>query len=181
MKFTKLINGSIISFILLTGCGNSDRSDNTQKEISMQSTVENKKTVRKLYEECLNKRNFELLEGIIDKNYSGIRGESGPSGFAQTTQPIIEAFPDIQWIVEELIAEDNKVVIRWTTHGTHKGTFRGIFPATQKQIQDHAIVIYHLKDNKIIKAQMEVDRLGFLQQIGAIPEDLRLLAPDRNK
>lgn len=142
------------------------------KTIKAQPADRLKETIRRLYEDCLNKRNYSLIDEFFSDDYRGIRGESGAAGFAATTQSIIDAFPDIQWKVEDLVAEDDKVVIRWATCGTHKGTFRGLFPATQKQINDHAIVIYQFKNSKIIKAWMEMDRLGFLYQIGALPHDL---------
>jgi len=139
----------------------------------------NKEIVRSLYEDGLNKRNYDLLDELIAENYSGIRGETGPSGFKTTTVSIIESFPDIQWNIEDLIAEKDKVVVRWSTKGTHQGTFRGIFPASGKQIEDRAIVIYQIKDYKIVNVWKQVDRLGFLQQIGVIPEDLSSLASNQ--
>ena len=136
----------------------------------------NKEIVRRLYEECLNKRNFELLNVFIANDYAGSKDESGPAGFAGNVQSIIKAFPDIQWKVEYLIAEDNKVVVRWSWQGTHTDTFRGFFPATQKQVTDHAIAIYEFDNYKIVKASIQTDRLGFLQQLGIIPQDLNTLS-----
>lgn len=136
-----------------------------------QSMQENKRVVRMLYETSLNDRDFELIEDIIDEDYTGIRGGTGPAGFLETVRPIIEALPDIQWTIEDLIAEENNVVIRWSLQGTHTGTFRG-YPPSQAQITNHGIAIYQLADGKITRVWIQTDRLGFLQQIGAIPQDL---------
>lgn len=137
---------------------------------------QNKEVVRRLYEECLNKRQFEVLSELIAEEYTGIRGEKGPTGFEETVRSIIQGFPDIQWTVEDLIAEGDKVVVRWSWQGTHTGTFRGFLPATQQPVSDHAIAIYQFRDAKIVRAWIQSDRLGFLQQLGMIPEDLRTLA-----
>lgn len=89
-----------------------------------QTIQENKRVVRMLYETSLNDRNFELIEDIIDEDYTGIRGGTGPAGFLETVQPIIEALPDIQWTIKDLIAEEDKVVIRWSLQGTHRNVQR---------------------------------------------------------
>lgn len=144
--------------------------------MSTQTPEKNKEIVRKLYQDCLNKRNFELLKEFIAEDYAGIRGEKGPAGFTETVQSIIQAFPDIRWTIEDLIEAEDKVVVRWSWQGTHEGTFRGFLQASHKKVTDHAIVIYQFRDHKIIKAWIESDRLGFLQQIGVVPQDLGSLA-----
>lgn len=143
--------------------------DNPEKGTNISDTrtiQKNKEVVRRLYEDCLNKRDFELLGELISEDYSGIRRETGPSGFQKTTQSIIQAFPDIKWTIEDLVAEGDKVVVRWSWQGTHTGTFRNLFPPTRAKVTDHAIAIYQLRDSKIVKAWIQSDRLGFLQQLG---------------
>src|SRR5262245_17085086 len=138
----------------------------------MSGSQTNKEIVRKLYEAGLNQQNFELLKEFIAEDYVGIRDEKGAAGFTETVQSLIRAFPDIQWTVEDLIEEGDKVVVRWSWQGTHQGTFRGFLPASQKKVTDHAIAIYQFRGSKIIKAWLQSDRLGFLQQIGVVPQDL---------
>jgi predicted ester cyclase len=89
---------------------------------------------------------------------------------------ISHAFPDVQITAEEMIAEGNKVVSRWTFKGTHLGAFRGTFkgsfqeiPATGKAVIWTGIDIYTVKDGTIISWEREADMLGLLQQLGAIP------------
>lgn len=136
-----------------------------------QLSEKNKAVVRRLYESFLNTGKLETLDEIIAEDYVGIYGQRGPSAFAETVRAVRQGFPDIQWAVEDLIAEGDKVVIRWSWQGTHNGEFRG-FPASQKQVTDAAIVIYQFRDGKIIRAWIQSDRLGLLQQIGAVPQDL---------
>lgn len=151
-----------------------------KKKIAVPGTAEkNKEIVRRLYEDCLNTRNFELLDEFVAEEYEGIRDETGPSGFEESVQSIIRAFPDIQWTIEDLIAEGDRVTIRWSWQGIHTGIFRGFLTPTQNHVTDHAIAIYQFRNNKIIKAWIQTDRLGFLQQTGVIPEDLRKLSDDQ--
>ena len=136
-----------------------------------QTADQNKAIIRKLYEEILNTGKWELLDPIIAEDFIGAMGQKGPAAFADTVRGLRQGFPDIQWTVEDLIAEGDKVVIRWSWRGTHSNAFRGFAP-THKALNDHAIAIYQFRENQVIHAWLETDRLGFLQQIGLIPQDL---------
>lgn len=78
-------------------------------------------------------------------------------------------FPDLKITVEEQIAEGDLVVDRFTVRGTHKGEFHGIAP-TNKNIKFTGIVINRIVDSKIAERWTEVDLLGIMTQLGAIPE-----------
>ena len=138
-----------------------------QPTMETNQQAKNKTTVRRLYEEVLNTGNFSIADQFIDPDYTGVRGEKGSGGFTETIKPVRAAFPDIKWTVEDLIAEDNKVVIRWSWVGTNGSSFNG-FPVTNKEVTQTAIAIYEFKGDRIIKAWMQSDRLGFFQQIGVL-------------
>jgi len=133
----------------------------------------NKETIRNLYENILNNRKYELLDSVISPDYVGIGNleEKGAKNFLHTVQAVIKAFPDIQWNILDLMADGDKVTLRWTWNGTNTRPFRGI-PASNKSVTDNAIAIYQLYDRKIINAWLQSDRLGFLMQIGLIPQNL---------
>jgi steroid delta-isomerase-like uncharacterized protein len=78
------------------------------------------------------------------------------------------AFPDLKRPVEDLVAEGDKVVARWTSIGTHEGDFMGV-PPTGKRVTTSGITIFRLENGKIVEEWSESDMLGMLQQIGAIP------------
>lgn len=134
------------------------------------NTGTNKDIVREVYH-LLNTRELDKLAQLIDPGFEGPNGEKGAEGLAKTVAPIIAAFPDIQWTVEDLVAEGDKVVVRWSWTGTNKGVFRGV-PPTGKTFTNHALILYQLKNGKILHAWMETDRMGFNQQLGLIPENL---------
>ncbi len=79
------------------------------------------------------------------------------------------AFPDSDLRVEEEIAEGEKVVLRWTFSGTHKGGFMGI-PATGKRVTWTGITIYRIVDGRVVEEQGEEDFLGFFRQVGLVRE-----------
>jgi steroid delta-isomerase-like uncharacterized protein len=137
--------------------------------------MSNRETVRKLYEECINTGNVELLAELVSDAYVGPNGERGPDGFRQTVTALRGGFPDIRFTIEDLFASDDKVAVRWIWHGTHRGSFRGLAP-TGKPLSTTAIVIYQLRDRKIVHSWLQSDRLGTLQQMGYVPRDLTTLA-----
>ncbi|MBI3530449.1 MAG: ester cyclase [Betaproteobacteria bacterium] len=135
---------------------------------AIQTPEKNKRLVRRLYEDCINPGKVELLAQLIADDFVGGRGEKGPSEFANTIVALRNGFPDIQFDLEDLIAEGDRVAVRWKFQATHMGPFAG-FPPSQKQVTQTAIVIYQVRDGKIIRAWLQPDRLGLLQQIGALP------------
>ena len=139
----------------------------------------NKAIISKLYDEILNNGKLELLNQVVSDEYIGPRGIKGPKGFAEAVKPVIMAFPDIKWTIEDIIAEGDKVMVKWSWTGTNRGSFDG-FPPTNKVVHHNAINIFQFSGNKIIKAWMQSDRLGFYQQIGVISEiETHELCPGR--
>lgn len=134
-------------------------------------TQDNKDTVRSVYEVCLNTGDLERLTGLIAPDFVGVHDDVGPRGFAATLMGLRMAFPDIRYTVEDLVGEGDRVVVRWTWTGTNTAAFRGFAPS-HKRIHDSGISIYQLREGKIIRAWLETNRLGFLQQIGALPPEL---------
>jgi steroid delta-isomerase-like uncharacterized protein len=93
---------------------------------------------------------------------------SGPPGYLEIIQMMRSGFPDIQWTLEELVAEGDKVAARFTMRGTHQGSFFGV-PPTGKKITVQALNIYRFADGQIVEERGQPDLLELLKQIGAIP------------
>lgn len=140
----------------------------------MATTQKNKTVIRDLYERSLNAHDLDLLEDYISGSFTGVRGTRGAAAFGAPIRSLIEAFPDIRWTIGTMTAEDERVTVSWTWTGTHTGDFNG-FPATGKKLTNDGMAIYELKDGKVINAAVQTDRLGFLQEMQAIPRDLTLL------
>ena len=87
--------------------------------------------------------------------------------YRQLGAAYFSAFPDIYFTVEEMLAEGDKVMIRYTTHATHRRNVMGI-PATGKQVTAWGISIYRIASGKIVEEWDSYDNLGVMQQLGEI-------------
>lgn len=94
----------------------------------------------------------------------------GPSGYLEIINMMRGGFPDIQWKIEDLVAEDERIAVRFTMRGTHKAPFFGV-PPTEKSINVQAMNFYRLLDGQILEEYGQPDLLGLLQQIGAFPSN----------
>lgn len=173
MKSVRIPAGLVFIVLLIPGTAWVQMTVNnqTEKEIIMSDAEKNKEIVRNLYEQSLNNRNFELLRNYVSEEYIGPGGKKGAEAFIEQVTLIIDAFPDVQWKIQEIIGEAGKVMIRWKLEGTHTGKpFMNIAP-TDKPVSNNGIGIYELEDEKIVNAQIQTDRFGFLQQLGVLPPD----------
>ena len=78
------------------------------------------------------------------------------------------AFPDLSWVIEDVLAEGDKVIVRYTNTATHKGDSLGM-PATGKKIKWSGIDIFRVADGKITDEWSYFDQWGQMQQLGVIP------------
>jgi predicted ester cyclase len=78
------------------------------------------------------------------------------------------AFPDLAHTVQETIADDSTVVVRFTIRGTHRGEFMGAAP-TERRFKIGAIAILHIAHGKVAEAHGQYDELGLMRQLGVIP------------
>ena len=140
--------------------------------MSTQSTQPNKAVVRRCYREVLEEGNLHLLDEIAVPDYDEhdpLPGQgTGREGLKQRVQMLRNAFQP-QFAVEDVIAEDDKVVVRWTSHGTHVGEFMGL-PPTGRSYTIAGIDVHALRDGKLAEHWHVVDLLGQLQQLGVLPQ-----------
>lgn len=92
----------------------------------------------------------------------------GPTGYLEIIGMMRGGFPDIQWTLEEMIAEGEKIAARFTMRGTHQGTFFCV-PPTGKKIAVQAMNFYRLSGGQFVEERVQPDLLGLMQQIGAVP------------
>jgi predicted ester cyclase len=77
------------------------------------------------------------------------------------------SFPDMRYAVDDVIAENDRVVLRITSRGTHRGEFEGI-PATSRLVEFTGIVIYRIADGRIAESWGELDFLRLMRQLRAV-------------
>jgi steroid delta-isomerase-like uncharacterized protein len=123
--------------------------------------------------EFINTASEKLAQELISPNaVFHVPGRTepmrGPAGYLAIIGMMRGGFPDIQWTLEEMVAEGDKVAARFTMRGTHRGTFFGV-PPTGKTISVQAMNIYRLSGGQFVEEHGQPDMLGLLQQIGAMP------------
>ena len=135
--------------------------------------ADNKAIVRCLYEEVWNKRELEVIGEIISPSHAlhgpNISGSSvGPEAYKRQLLLFLAGYSDLHFTIEDLVAENDKVVACWTFSGTHRGEFMGV-PSTNKKVSMDGMTIHHLADGKIMDSFGNWDALGMMQQLGAVP------------
>ena len=133
---------------------------------------QNKMLMRRAVKEVWNGENFAAVDELVTSDvvlHLAKPGDEihGPEGVRQFYVTLHEAFPDIRFMIEDQIADGNKVVTRWRCHGTHRGEFQGM-PPTGKQINVAGIDIDRIASGKVAECWPIMDELGMLQQLGAL-------------
>jgi len=138
------------------------------------STEDNKALVRRLYAEVMGKGNMTEADELLSTQYVEHLVQHLPAptpgreGLKQLVMIVRSAFPDIHNTVEDAVAEGDRVAVRIVVRGTHHHAFLGI-PPSGKAVEWGEMHIYRVVGGKIVEHWGEVDQLGLLQQIGAIP------------
>jgi steroid delta-isomerase-like uncharacterized protein len=135
-------------------------------------TIEANKAVMQRFTEFINTASEKLaLELISPDAVFHVPGRSepmrGPSGYLAIIGMMRGGFPDIQWKLEEMIAEGDKVAARFIMRGTHRGPFLGV-PPSGKPIEVQAMNFYRLSRGQFVEERGQPDLLSLLQQIGAV-------------
>jgi steroid delta-isomerase-like uncharacterized protein len=137
------------------------------------SIDENKALVRRFVEQVWAKADVAAVEQLVHPDITVAypllpAPVHGREAFKQVLAQVQAAIPDLQATVDELIAEGDKVVVRWTLAGTQRGAF-GPIPATGKRVRWTGIGICRIADGRVIEDRGEEDALGLMQQLGLVP------------
>jgi steroid delta-isomerase-like uncharacterized protein len=137
------------------------------------ATDQNKALARRFIEELFNRGNTSAADEILALDF--VEHEQLPPGIPNNREGVKvlatmlrSAFPDLKATIEDTIAEGDKVVIRMTWSGTHKGEFMGV-PATGKRVSIGVIDVIRMDGGKFVEHWGQMDSMGMMQQIGAIP------------
>jgi steroid delta-isomerase-like uncharacterized protein len=135
-------------------------------------TIETNRAVMQRFTEFINTASEKLAAELISPDaIFHVPGRSepmrGPGGYLAIIGIMRGGFPDIQWILEEMICEGDKVAARFTMRGTHRGPFFGV-PPSGKPIEVQAMNFYRLSGGQFVEERGQPDLLSVLQQIGAV-------------
>ena len=146
------------------------------------TTEQNKTIVSRFYQELWNNRKLDVADQIIAPDCITHQLQSGadpvgvPRGPAAVKHHVTEwlaGFPDLRFEVEQMLAEADRVVSFSVMHGTHNGTWLGLAP-TGKRVSIRLAVMQRIKDGKITEDWVQVEVLGFLQQLGLIASTVEI-------
>jgi len=133
---------------------------------------QNVSLIRILFDEIYSKGNLSLCDQIlatdirvVDPSAPNFKG--GIAAFKEREATIRHAFPDKVVRIDEVFSTEERVIVRWTTQGNHTGALLDI-PPSGRNIKISGITIFHLMDGKILEVAQAWDRLGLLEQIGAV-------------
>ena len=136
----------------------------------------NKALVQKWVDQVLNTRDisdqspaYQLVATDFVGHFPGQPPIQGLEAYRQFGSLYFTAFPDLQITPEDLIAEGDKVTMRYDWRATHQSELMGI-PATGKKVRTSGISILRIAHGKIAEQWDSFDNLGMLQQLGVIPE-----------
>jgi steroid delta-isomerase-like uncharacterized protein len=125
------------------------------------------------YFEAFGRNDFPALQRVVHPDvlyHTAPPGLSpGIEGYRELMAMYKSAFPDLEVTVGDMVAEDDKVAARFSSTGTHRGELMGIAP-TGKRVTVGGMSILRIANGKITDEWDQIDMLGLMQQLGAIPE-----------
>jgi steroid delta-isomerase-like uncharacterized protein len=136
---------------------------------------ENKKLARRVLEEGFSKGDLSAIEQCMAPNHVA-HDPHLPPGYTQgvagnkmLVQFYRTAFPDLRFVIEDQIAEGDRVVTRWRGEGTQRGPL-GELPATGRRGVTTGTTIDRIANGKIVESWVTWDFAGLMQQLGVMPQ-----------
>ena len=136
------------------------------------SAQDNKAIARRFFD-ALNDKDLTFIDQIYADAY--VRNDPGNPHISsleehkQWIMRLCTSFPDLQYTIDDILADGDKVMCRFTCHATHTGPWRDM-PATGKQVVVKGISISHIIEGRIVEDWFSIDVFGLVQQLGiALP------------
>lgn len=131
---------------------------------------ENESIVRRLIEDGWNRGNLAVVDDCLAPGYTQegpLETIRGPQGEKAAITKYRTAFPDCNLQIDEMFSAGDRVVVRFTYSGTHRGEFEGLAP-TGRTAQGKGIDVVHMLDGRIVASYSQWDALGLMQQLGVV-------------
>ena len=164
----------IILAFALGGCyapDDAEVSTESAQPAAPSESVQNKAVCRQIFK-LINERKLDEAFALYaeDYIYHGPGGQElrGREAIRSLWEDWLAGFPDLYTTIDDMIAEGDKLAVRWRIEGTHTGEFMGIAP-TGVAIEVGINEIFRVANGQSVEAWDQYDGLGLMQQIGAIP------------
>ena len=132
---------------------------------------QNEAVVRRFFEECINDKALHVVDALFSPDYVNYAATPDISpdlqGYKKRIAYMLSGFPDLHVEIEDVFSAGDRVAIRVTASGTHKGDYMGL-SATGKHAKWTATGIYQVADGRIVQRWENRDDLGLMQQLGAV-------------
>ena len=131
---------------------------------------QNKTLARRWFEDLFSRGDLDAADEILSADFLDHLPREEERGIEELKHYVSvyrTAFPDIEDTVEEIVAEGDKVVVRWRSRGTHQGEFMGL-PPTGRQVTFTGMRLFSIAENKIAESWVNIDERGLQEQLGAI-------------
>ncbi len=138
-------------------------------------TDQHKTMSRRVIEEVFSQGRYDALNEVIAPNFVShdpaipMEGK-GPNVVRGIAEMLRGAFPDLRMMVEDQVAERDRVMSRWTARGTHKGPFMGK-PPTNRSAMVSGVTVDRFENGKLVESWINWDSAGLMQQLGIRIED----------
>jgi steroid delta-isomerase-like uncharacterized protein len=133
---------------------------------------QNKTLARRWFEDLFSRGDLDTANVILSADFVDHlprEEERGIEGLKHYVSFYRTAFPDIQDSVEEIVAEGDKVVVRWSSRGTHQGEFMGVAP-TGRVVAFTGMRLFRIAESKIAESWVNIDERGLQEQLGAVSD-----------
>jgi steroid delta-isomerase-like uncharacterized protein len=135
---------------------------------------ENVTKVRRVIEEIYNQGNLGLADELFTSDFNRHDPSTpdvgrGPNGVRQVATRYRTAFPDLHLTIEDTLSDGDRVVVQWSSTGTHRGELQGVAP-TGKKIAITGMSIIRFSSGRIAEEWVNWDTLGMLRQLAVIPQ-----------
>ena len=135
-------------------------------------SAEANKMAKRRYFEAFNVQNLDAIDELFAPEYvlhiPGSPDVEGPETLKQMVAGTLAALSDPIMIIEDMVAEGDRLATRWTLTAIHSGEFLGV-PPTNKQITMNGMIIDRFVGGKVVEAWDSFDMYGVMQQLGALP------------
>ena len=141
---------------------------------SLDNRARNKELVRTFHRRLWAERHIGVIEEMIDsdaKTHWGDSESNAVTAIRADVERYFAAFTDVRTSIDDLIGEDDKVVLRWNTTGTHTGPY-GKVPPTGRVVTMTGVDVYRLDGGRIVEAWSMWDALAAYQQLGLVDSEV---------
>ncbi len=126
----------------------------------------NKLAVQRLFDQCFNDGRLDAVDALATPESA--------AALRKSASALRTGFPDIRYVLDDVVGEGDRVAVRWTWTGTHTGTFAGpqaTYAPTQQRVTNTGMAVFRFEGGRIVSSSLETDRLGFLLQLGVVSKE----------